>query len=52
MKDSNILSLSACADDVTLCNRRDYAHYTHVGVNGSGRRCTHRAVPCNHGCCH
>ena len=24
----------------------------HVGVSGSGRWCTHRAVPRNHGCCH
>ena len=52
MKDSNILSQGACADDVTLCNRRDYARYAHVGVSGSGQWCTHRAVPRNHGCRH
>ena len=47
-KDSNILSRSACADDVTLCNRRDYARYAHVGVSGSGQWCTRRAAPRNH----
>ena len=36
MKDSNVLSRSACADDVTLCNRRDCARYAHVDVSGSG----------------
>ena len=46
------LSHNACADDVTLCNRRDCACYAHVGVSGSGRWCSHRAVPRNHGCCH
>ena len=46
------MSHGACADDVTLCNRRDYARYAHVGVSGSGRWCSHRAVPRNHGCCH
>ena len=51
VKDSNILSRSACADDVTLCNRRDYARYAHVDVSGSCQWCTHRAVPRNHGCC-
>ena len=52
VKDSNILSRSACADDVTLCNRRDHARYAHVGVSGSVQWCSHRAVPRNHGCCH
>ena len=37
---------------MTLCNRRDYARYAHVGVSGSGRWCSHRAVPRNHECCH
>ena len=46
------LSHGACADDVTLCNRRDSARYARVGVSGSGRWCSHRAVPRNHGCCH
>ena len=46
------LSHGACAHDVTVCNRRDYARYSHVGVSGSGRWCSHRAVPRNHGCCH
>ena len=46
------LSHGACADDVTLCNRRDYARYAHVGVSGCGRWCSHRAVPRNHECCH
>ena len=39
-------------DDVTLCNRRDYPRYAHVGVSGSGRWSSHRAVPRNHRCCH
>ena len=46
------LSHGACADYVTLCNRRDYARYAHVGVSGSGRWCSHRAVPRDHECCH
>ena len=37
---------------MTLCNRRDYARYAHVGVSGSGHWCSHRAVPRNHECCH
>ena len=41
------------ADDVTLCNRRDYARHAHVCVSsGSGRWCSHRAVPRNRECCH
>ena len=48
MKDSNVLSRRACADDVTQCNRRNYARYAHVGVGGSGQRCSHRAVSRNH----
>ena len=55
-KDSNILSCSACADHVIPCNRRDYARYHArsgiVDVSGSGRWCSHRAVPRNHECCH
>ena len=51
-KDSNILSRSAYADDVTLCNRLEYARYAHVGVSGCGRWCSYRALPRNHGCCH
>ena len=50
--DDHDLSHGACADDVTLFNRRDNARYAHVGVNGSGRWCSYRAVPRNHGCCH
>ena len=52
VKDSNILSHGACADDVTLCNRRGFARYAHVGVSGSGQWCTRRAVSRKHGCCH
>ena len=48
VKDSKNLSHGACADDVTLCNRRDSARYAHVDVSGSGQWCTHRAVPRNH----
>ena len=50
VKDSNVLSHGACADDVTLTrlNERDCARYAHVDVSGSGQWCTHRAVPRNH----
>ena len=51
VKDSNILSRNACADDVTLTRQkreRDCARYAHVDVSGSGQWCTHRAVPRNH----
>ena len=50
MKDSNILSRNACADDVTLTrlNERDCARYAHVDLSGSGQWCAHRAVPRNH----
>ena len=49
---THYLSHGACADDVTLCNRRDYARYAHVGVSGSGHWCSHRAMPRNHVCYH
>ena len=32
--------------------RADHARSGIVGVSGSGRWCSHRAVPRNHGCCH
>ena len=57
MKDSNILSHGACANDVKLttkeltdCERRPCA--LTVEVSGSGQWCTHRAMPRNHRCCH
>ena len=48
------LSHNACADDVTLCNRRDYARSGIVDVSGMGLVVggSHRAVPRNHECCH
>ena len=42
---THYLSHSACADDVTLCNRRHFARHAHVGVSGSGHWCLHRGCP-------
>ena len=55
---THYLSHGACADDVTLWTtenetmRADHARSGIVGVSGSGRWRSHRAVPRNHECCH
>ena len=50
MNGANLLSLShgACADEdkTTLTERM------RTMLSGSGCKCTHRAVPRNHECCH